>query len=655
MNSIVKKVENWVAVILVTLLTLYPFAILFCQKVLGIQIPDADRTVFQFVFLFSCVAGIITWREDEHLKLSSFARKFPKKVAVAFENGRTFLTAVILTAFFFTAFCTLANPSTFTEVLWGIPLKVFYFFLPVCYLSFVIMVACGKEYKIAAISGIVIGVLISMGPVTGTIYYWFNVADDKLPLLYKISDGWNSFANIGAIPLSIIFVFSAFFGVPLFVVLGAVSYILFSAQGGYVDVIPLEIQRIFTDKNVAAIPLFTIGGYVLAQSSAGRRYVDVFKSLFGWFRGGTVVAAVIVTTFFSTFTGVSGVTILALGALLSAVLTGTGYDKERAESLVTASGAIGLLFPPSAAIIMFSTSNYFYVDVFDMFKAAIIPGIFMALAMIATGFVFDKQKIRPKFNIKEVGRAVKNCIPELLLPVFICAFFFKGVFDIFEVSAFTVLYAVIVTTFIRKDFFIGKNASSSGSGAGNEIFTKDEPAASVSSASENASEISSERRSLFNIIASSIPISGGVLFILASASGIAYYIMDAAVPQILSNFMISHISHPWVFLLLMNLVLLVIGCLMDMFSAILIVSPLFLETALAYNLNPVSIGVVFLLNLSIGFITPPVGMDLFISKYAFDKPLGKVIRGIIPFLLVQLVVLTLVTYVPWFTTALLGK
>lgn len=649
-KTVLKKIENWAAVIMVAFLALYPFILMFFQKLLKIQIPDSDRVLVQFVFLFSCIAGIITWREDEHLKLSSIGNKLSKKIGEkfgektgsktfsVFEFIRNFLIAVVLTAVFLSAFCQLVNPTSFSEKAWGLSFSVFYAFLPLCYFSYILMAACKKQSIVPVLIGIVVGIFISMSSITGIFYYMFDWTEDNLPALYAINNWWNNFAHIAALPVSLLLVVSSFFGVPLFIVLGGISYILFSSQGGYVDIIPLEINRIFTDRNIAAIPLFTIGGYVLAQSSAARRYVDVFKSLFGWFRGGTVVAAVIVTTFFSTFTGVSGVTILALGALLSTVLIGNGYDKEKAESLVTASGAIGLLFPPSAAIIMFATSNYFYVpDFFELFKAAILPGCLMAISMIALGIIFDRQKNRPKFSGKEALRSILNCIPELLLPIFVCLFFFKGIFDLFEVSAFTVLYAVILMTFIRKDF----------------VFSPKEESSAENDDTKEFSEKETPKRTIFEVIASSIPISGGVLFILASASGIAYLILDAAVPQLISAFMLEHVTQPWVFLLLMNIVLLIVGCLMDMFSAILIVSPLFLETALGYGLNPVSIAVIFLLNLSIGFITPPVGMDLFISKYAFGKPLSKVIWGIFPFLLVQLFVLLLVTYVPFFTTALL--
>lgn len=435
---------------------------------------------------------------------------------------------------------------------------------------------------------------------------------------------------------------------PLFLVFAGIAYVLFYGSGGYVDIIPLETYRILSDRSIAAIPLFTIAGYILAQSSAGKRFVEMFKALFGWFRGGTVIAAVIVATFFSTFTGVSGVTILALGPLLSVVLKGSGYSEDTAESLVTSSGAIGLLFPPSAAIIMYATVNYFSVDVIDLFKGALIPGIIMALAMMAVGIVKDRQTARPSFSWNAIVKSLAGAVPELLMPLFISIFFFRGVLDLFEVAAFAVFYAFILSSFIRRDFSLvvmGRNAASAGEKAS---------ASAAASAGGNMPDSErAKRRSVFSVIVDSVPVSGGVLFILGAASGISYFMLDANVPYLISDFVMRFVTSPYVFLILMNLLLLVVGCLMDMFSAILIVSPLLLPLAESFGIDAVRASVIFLMNLSIGFLTPPVGMDLFIASYTFGKPMSRVIRGIVPFLLVQLVVLLLITYVPWITQILL--
>jgi C4-dicarboxylate transporter, DctM subunit len=607
----IRRIENAAAVVLIGLLAVLPFVFRFVQGICRVQVPGSDIAVLHFVFLFSCIAGLITWREDRHLSLASFSEKLPSKIRRTVEFLRTVVTCCILTALFIDSLCQLVNPMQFTSSFWGISTRLYFAFLPLCYFGIIFMTARRRKNLAACLSGIMLGLVISMGPFTGILYYLCGI--ENLPHLYALNDAWISFSHAAVLPLIVILVVFAFLGVPLFLVLGGIAYIVFSQSGGYVDVIPLETYRILTDRNIAAIPLFTIAGYILARSSAGQRYVAVFKSMFGWFRGGTVVAAVIVTTFFSTFTGVSGVTILALGSLLSVVLTGSGYSKDNAESLVTASGAVGLLFPPSAAIIMYATVNYFSIDAFDLFKGAVIPGCIMAAAMIVMGTMLDKRITRPKFSWKEIGTALSHCIPELLMPFFICVFYFKGVFDLFETAAFAVVYAFVLTTVVRRDFTSAESVK---------------------------------------VIAESVPVSGGVLFILGAASGISYFMLDANIPALFTGFVTSYVTNPYVFLILMNIVLLIVGCLMDMFSAILIVSPLLLPLAESFGVSSVQAAVIFLMNLSIGFLTPPVGMDLFIASYTFEKPMSKVTKGILPFLAVQLAVLMLITYVPWFTTAL---
>ena len=347
----------------------------------------------------------------------------------------------------------------------------------------------------------------------------------------------------------------------------------------------------------------------------------MFRALFGWFRGGTVVAAVLVLTFFSTFTGVSGVTILALGSLLAVILTGSGYDKDRAESLITSCGAVGLLFPPSVAIIMYASSNYTVItqfapgfDIITLFKAALIPGFIMALSMIVLGIVFDNNKNRPSFSIKKIGKAFWDCAAELLLPILICVTYFTGFFNLFQVASFAVIYAIALVFLFRRDF--------------------------------NAKETA-------RVIADSVPVSGGILFIIAAAAALSYWMQDANIPENVTFFITTYIKNKYLFLFLMNLALLVVGCLMDIYSAILLVSPLFLYSAASFGIPVVQAGVIFIMNLSIGFLTPPVGMDLFISSYTFKKPVGQVIKGVLPFLIAQLVVLLLITYIPAFTTCLI--
>ncbi len=617
-----KKIEDIFAVALVALLTVTALVIKIMQDNLHLQVMDADTIVVNIAFVFACVAGLITWRENRALCLANVTEKFPPAAKNVLKLVATFVTSLIITQLFLASFLQIVNPDQFTNTFLFLTEKRCFFFYPLCFLMILVLVfqrAQGWQERAAAIAGTVFGLLTSMSAVTGII--WYLTGNSDMSALYAMADAWNAFCDKTVLLWVVALIALAFSGVPLFVVISGITYVIFSKAGGYIDVLPIEAYSKLADKSIAAIPLFTIAGYVLAQGSAGKRFVELFRALFGWFRGGTVVAAVLVLTFFSTFTGVSGVTILALGSLLAVILTGSGYEKDRAESLITSSGAVGLLFPPSVAIIMYASSNYTVItqfepgfDVVTLFVGALIPGAIMALSMIVLGIIFDNNKDRPKFSAVQIGKSFVNCVPELLLPVLICVTYFTGFFNLFQVASFAVIYAVALVFLFRRDF---------------------------------------DAKSTARVIADSVPVSGGILFIIASAAALSYWMQDANIPENVNAFITTYVKNKYAFLLLMNLALLVVGCLMDIYSAILLVSPLFLYSAASFGIPVVQAGVIFIMNLSIGFLTPPVGMDLFISSYTFKKPVGQVIKGVLPFLIVQLVVLLLITYVPAITTCLI--
>lgn len=604
----VSKIENIFSTAFILLLAVLPLIVKIISQGFKIPILNADNAQVNIVFIFACISGMITWREDKHISLASLTDKIPHKLKKVVLIIRSASVTAILTALFFSSFSEFFVAFMPSQKIWGIPLQTVFAVMPFSFLVMLIRSLNKKEQKLSAFAGLLIGLYISLGPISGILYYMFGL--DNLNLIYSITNSWLSLSGVAFLLL----IFLALLGVPLFIVISGISYVAFSQGGGYVEVISLESYTILTDKSIAAIPLFTIAGYILSKGSAGYRLVSVFKTMFGWFKGGIVIAAVLVTTFFTIFTGASGVTILALGSLLTIALGGAGYSKDDSQSLITASGALGLLFPPSVAIIMYGSVNYFSVDVYDIFKGALIPGIILAGSMILLGLFRDKQEHRPSFSLKEILNALKEGIFEILLPFFVIIGFFSGFFSLMEAAAFTLIYALVLETFIRKDFDIKK-----------ALLT----------------------------IAEGIPITGGVLLILASARGLSYFMVDANVPSILTDFITTFVHSKYLFLLLMNIFLIFAGCLMDIYSAILIISPLLIPIAESFGIHPVHTAVIFLVNMQLGFLTPPVGMDLFVATYAFDTPLMKIVKGILPFLLVQAIVLLLITYIPWFTTALL--
>ena len=615
-----KKTENFAALLFSGVIILIPVLFKIIRDVVRIPFAGSDTFLIYMVFVFACIAGMVTTREKKQLAITTFFDMIPDKISRWISPVVTFSSSAVLISLFFSCLSQIFIEISMGMVnkVWGIPLFVFTAFLPLMYLVMWLRQFNRNWVSIlACVLGLIAGVVISCESI-------YNILYDFLP---ETAEKFNSFANIYwfkaayncKIPGIIFLVILALLGMPLFLVISGIAYLCFSSGGGYVQVLAQESVSALTDKTVAAIPLFTMAGYILASGSAGKRLVNVVQSAFGWLRGGAAIAAVVVAAFFTTFTGASGVTILALGSLLSIILEGNGYSKDDSLGLITSSGSIGLLFPPSMAVIVYATTNYFPmsyagVDVYDLFKGAVIPGILLCLGMIVLGVIRDKNPVRKKFSSSQLFSSLKESLWELLLPVLIIVFYFAGILSLTETACVAVIYSAILITLIRKE--------------------------------KKLTEV-------VEILVKSIPVAGGVLMIISSARGLLYYFIDAGIPDMMTGFVTSIVHSKLIFLALLNIFLLVVGCLMDMYSAILVVSPLIIPVAESFGINQIHIAVVFLTNMALGFLTPPVGMNLFIASYTFDKPLLKICRSVLPYLALQFVVLLLVTYVPWFSTAFL--
>jgi tripartite ATP-independent transporter DctM subunit len=328
------------------------------------------------------------------------------------------------------------------------------------------------------------------------------------------------------------------------------------------------------------------------------------------------VVAVLVCAFFTTFTGASGVTILALGGLLSTILLKNGFRERFVDGLLTGSGSIGLLFPPSLPIILYGVVAQ--VSIRDMFLAGIIPGIVMVFMVSLLGFRASVKKPANEISVDGDGRAFSVIVQagwELALPLVVLVPYLSGVTTIVETGAVTLVYSMVVEMLIHRDISI---------------------------------------RRLPSVLEKSIPIVGGVLIILASSRGLAYYVVDAEIPMKLAAWMEIHVASRIVFLLLLNLALLITGCLMDIFSAIMVVVPLILPLGALFGVHPVHLGIIFLANLELGYLTPPVGLNLFLASYRFKKPLAEIYRSVIPVFLILLVSVILITYIPSLSLFLIG-
>ena len=408
---------------------------------------------------------------------------------------------------------------------------------------------------------------------------------------------------------------SVLLGGPIFVLVGGLALLFFLHSGGALETAANQAYTMLTGDVIPSIPLFTLAGYIISEGKSGERLVRLFRTLFGWLPGGLALMSILICAFLTTFTGASGVTIIAVGTLLLFVLKGSGYDERFGRGLITASGSIGLLFPPSLPVILYGVVSM--TNIKQMFVGGILPGVFLVLS-IATSACGGRARTRCRasaFDLREALPALWRSLGEILLPVLILVLFLKGITTLVETGAVAVIYAIVLEVVIHRDLKL---------------------------------------RQLPAVFLKSVVILGGILIILASASGFSYYIVDAQIPVQLTQWLRAHVTSPYVFLILLNLVLLVKGFFIDIFSAITIVVPLIAPLGVAYGINPVHLGVIFLANLELGYLTPPLGLNLFLASYRFEKPVIQIYRDVLPFQLVMLVAVLIITYVPWMTTALLN-
>ena len=410
-------------------------------------------------------------------------------------------------------------------------------------------------------------------------------------------------------PALVVLLVAVLLGAPIFVALGGTALVLFFADGVPIAAIPVETYRIVVSPSIPAIPLFTLTGFLLAEGGSDRRLVRLFHAWFGWMPGGLVVATTLVCAFFTTFTGASGVGILALGGLLLPILVKSGLPERFSVGLLTATGSIGLLFPPSLAVILYAVVAR--VPIPDLFLAGLVPGLLMVTAVGLYG-VFQAitgGAPRSRFELREAAGALWEAKWEIMLPVIVLVGLFGGFCTLVEAAAISAVYALIVVTVIHRDLGL----------------RHDVPAILIRCAT----------------------LIGGVFAILGVAMGVSNYLVDAQVPMKATAWVQQHVDSRLVFLLALNIFLLVVGSLMDLFSAIVVVVPLILPIGQAFGIHPLHLGMIFLVNLELGYLTPPVGMNLFLAAYRFDKPLTEVYRAALPFLLVLLLVVLMVTYMPW--------
>jgi tripartite ATP-independent transporter DctM subunit len=422
------------------------------------------------------------------------------------------------------------------------------------------------------------------------------------------------------VAFALLLVLLALLGAPLFAVIAAAAMSGFAARDIDLAAVGIEIYRLAETPVLLAIPLFTFAGYLLGESQAPARLVVLARGLLGWLPGGLAMISLVACAIFTAFTGASGITIVALGALLFPALLAAGYSERYTLGLLTTSGSLGLLFAPSLPLILYGVVAQQFpladpVSIDDLFLAGLLPGMLM-IVMLSVWSMFQPRHppaIEEPAERPRVLEALRAGAPELPLPILVLGGIYGGYFAVSEAAAVTAVYVLVVEVFWRREVPLS---------------------------------------ALPRIMRESMAMVGGILIILGVSLASTNYLIDSEAPQRLFEFIREYISNKWTFLLVLNIFLLVLGTTLDIFSALVIVVPLILPLAVSYGVHPLHLGIIFLANMQIGYFTPPVGMNLFIASYRFERSILTLYRATLPFFFVLLGAVLIITYWPALSLAL---
>ncbi len=411
-------------------------------------------------------------------------------------------------------------------------------------------------------------------------------------------------------------------GAPLFSVIAASAMVGFYYADLDLSIVAIEFNRLSEMPILLAIPLFTFSGYLLSESGAPKRLVTFTESVLGWMPGGLVLVSLCACALFTAFTGASGVTIIALGALLYPALVSAGYDNRFSLGLVTTSGSLGMLFAPSLPLILYAVvaqqmSIGRPVNIDDLFLAGIFPGLLMLLLLFFLSRKQLKKQLKTLSTKKRLSmrKAIQESAWELPLPFIILGGIYGGILAVSEAAAITAFYVLFVTVVVRREVSL---------------------------------------KELSPIVRESMKLVGGIMVILGVSLASTNLMIDTEVPTKLFEWVQQFVHSKWTFLIFLTLFLLALGMILDVFSALVIVIPLILPVALSYGVDPIHLGILFLANMQIGYITPPVGMNLFIASYRFNKPVMEIYRSTLPFFFILLIAVLIITFWPPLTLFLVG-
>tara|TARA_B100000965_G_C19570756_1_gene749005 strand:+ start:50 stop:1846 length:1797 start_codon:yes stop_codon:yes gene_type:complete len=596
MNNILNKIENFVCYFCFAIIVSFPVFQILSRSIDFFSIPASQEIVQHMTLWIAFIGAVIATRSN---KLLAVVREPVFKQSSEFNIGHFLVHAVSSGVVF------VLGVSYIKMIQIGIEYPAFVApFIPVWFAQSIILVGLfliwyhmimtssdRLNYRLSLVLYSLLFVII--------LQYWQFPFSNDIILTIKV------LATLALVA----------FGLPIFIVLAALSILFFLSEPtewatnfDLISTISDSAYRIVVSPTLAAIPIFTLAGYILAESNISKRLLDFFKQSLGWLPGSTVLIVVLLCAFFTALTGGSGVTILALGAILYPILVEDGYSEVFSLGLITASGSLGLLFPPSLPAIIYSVTAG--INPIDLFKQGFLPGLFLLLVVVFYGFYHKPAKQESiKFNFKKLIKALSIAKWEIAIPILIVFGLFSGFATLVECAALLVVYVLFIELYIYKD-----------------ITKEDVP----------------------RIIIDCATLVGGVLIILGFAMGFTGYLVDAQVPLKILQFVKSSIDSPIIFLLALNILLLVAGCIMDIFSAIIVIVPLVAPLAIYFGIDPIHLGVIFIANLELGYITPPVGMNLFLASYRFDKDMPTIYAATMPYFFIRLLGVLIITYIPLF-------
>ena len=591
----ISRSENVLTIGVFSILTIFPAVEIFTRLLGRPGIPASPILVQHMTLWIGFIGAVLATRQNKLLSLTRDPLFSPDAV---FSNGRWIaknISFVIIGALFWGSLTLVMIEYEYPiQISPGIYRWVIQLIMPVGFLliAFQILLKSSKD-TLLRILMLIIGILFVV------------IGNNEI-----FRD------NVYFLWISVFFIlFSMIYGTPIFIGLGGLAVLFFWHDYTPISAISAETYRIVVSPTLPTIPLFTLAGYILAESKSSERIFYLFRAAFGWIPGGTPIVIVFLCGFFTALTGGSGVAILALGGLLFPLLKKEGYSELFSLGLITLAGSLGLLFPPSLPLIIYGVTAR--VSIKDLFIGGLVPGIIIALVIAAYSIFqgYTQHVERQSFSIQNIIKELKSSFWEVIIPILILFGVFGGYTTLVETSATIVIYILLVEVFIYKDLKL-----------------TDMP----------------------RIVLDCATLIGGVLIILGVAMGFTSYLVDAQIPMLLMDWVEQNISSKYVFLLLLNILLLIVGCLMDIFSAIIIIVPLITPLiGLFPDIHPVHLAVIFIANLELGYLTPPVGMNLFLSAYRFEKDMPTVYKATLPFFLLSVLIVLAITYIPFISLGLL--